>query len=106
LNCFKDVLDRVEWWFWGHEHTLAVYQPYMGLRRGRCVGASAVPVFNDQQSYSSATDLTTPDGKLPDWDRKAQLAANADGLYDHTFAILDLVPASVEYFRVPVDGAA
>jgi hypothetical protein len=80
----------------------------MGLRRGRCVGASAVPVFSDQQSYSPATDLRTPDGKLPDWDRKVQLAANSDGVYDHTFAILDLgdAPASVEYFRVPVDGSA
>lgn len=104
---FKDVLEQVEWWFWGHEHTLAVYQPYMGLRRGRCVGASAVPVFGDQQSYNPANDLKTPDGKLPDWDRKAQLPVNADDVYDHTFAILDLgVPASVEYFKVPVDGAA
>jgi hypothetical protein len=107
-DSFKDIVDRVEWWFCGHEHTLAVYQPYMGLRRGRCVGASAVPVFSDQQSYSPATDLRTPDGKLPDWERKAQLATNSDGVYDHTFAILDLgdAPASVEYFRVPVDGSA
>ena len=105
---FKDVVDRVEWWFWGHEHTLAVYEPYIGLRRGRCIGASAVPVFSDQQSYTPATDLKTLDGKLPDWDPKTELSVNRDGVYDHTFAILDLgaAPASVEYFRVPVDGAA
>ncbi|HZR33483.1 MAG TPA: metallophosphoesterase [Terriglobales bacterium] len=105
---FKDVLDRLEWWFWGHEHTLAVYEPYIGLRRGRCVGASAVPVFGDQQSYTPAADLETPDGKLPDWNRKAELPVNADSVYDHTFAILDLgnSPASVEYFNVPVDGTA
>lgn len=108
FDSFKDVMDRVDWWFWGHEHTLAVYLPYMGLRRGRCVGASAVPVFSDQQSYTPATDLKTVDGKLPDWDRKAQLATNADDVYDHTFAILDLAnaPASVEYFGVPVNGAS
>ena len=72
------------------------------------MGGRSVPVFSDQQSYTPATDLRTPDGKLPDWDRKAQLAVNGDGVYDHTFAILDLgkVPASVEYFRVPVDATA
>jgi hypothetical protein len=30
---FQDVLGQVGWWFWGHEHTLAVYEPYMGLQR-------------------------------------------------------------------------
>jgi hypothetical protein len=41
-----------------------------------------------------------------DWDRKAQLPVNVDAVYEHTFAILDLghLPASVEYFRVPVGG--
>ncbi len=31
-------------WFWGHEHTLSIYQPFAGLERGRCVGHGAVPV--------------------------------------------------------------
>jgi predicted phosphodiesterase len=30
-------------WFWGHEHNLCVYQLYHDLRRGRCLGHSAIP---------------------------------------------------------------
>ena len=30
-----------------------------GLRGGRCVGASAVPVFSDHQQYASASGLET-----------------------------------------------
>jgi 3',5'-cyclic AMP phosphodiesterase CpdA len=44
-NIFAPVLPKVEWWFWGHEHTLGVYPSYMGLKRGRCIGASAVRFF-------------------------------------------------------------
>ena len=51
---FKDVLPKIDWWFFGHEHTLAIYPPYTGIQRARCVGASAVPVFIDQQNYETA----------------------------------------------------
>jgi len=56
---FRTVLDQLAWWFWGHEHNLALYEPYMGLKRGRCVGCSAVPVFQNQQSYTLDWTLVT-----------------------------------------------
>ena len=107
-STFKGVLSKVEWWFWGHEHTLAIYDPYMGLRRGRCVGASAVPVFRDQQSYATAKGLATLDGNMPVWNARAQLSLNGDALYDNAFAVLELNAgsATAEYFRVPIDGEA
>jgi len=41
-------------WFWGHEHTLTVYQRYRGLDKGRCVGHGAVPVLaQDENSLLS-----------------------------------------------------
>jgi hypothetical protein len=71
---FQSVLPKVVWWFWGHEHTLAVYDPYMGLQRGRCVGASAVPVFTDQQKYENASGLQTFVGApLPTWNPQGVL---------------------------------
>lgn len=51
---FQNVLPDVVLWFCGHEHTLALYEPYMGLQRARCVGTSAVPASTNQQKYEPA----------------------------------------------------
>jgi predicted phosphodiesterase len=104
-STFKNILGQVEWWFWGHEHTLAIYEPYMALKRGRCVGCSAVPVYTDQQSYTVDQNLVTlgPDG--PKWQAAAQVGVTGN-LYNYAFAILSLdgATASVEYFQAPIDG--
>lgn len=106
---FQSVIEKIDWWFWGHEHTLAVFDPYMGLKRGRCIGASAVPVFTDQQSYASASGLKTyQEGMpLPTWDSGGELGDNGTQ-YNHTFAIMTLTGASanVDYFQVPILGTA
>ncbi len=105
---FKAVLNRVEWWFWGHEHTLGIYEPYMGLKRGRCIGCSAVPVFIDQQSYKMGAGLTTFDGGTPPrWSPNGQVGDNGT-VYNNAFAILMLAGADavVQYYDVPVDGKA
>ena len=100
---FSGILPRVEWWFWGHEHTLGIFPEYMNLKRGRCVGASAVPVFEDQQSYATATGLKTLSGVMPTWDPKGILGTS-NGMYDNCFAIMTLSGASatVEYYDVPL----
>ena len=105
---FQDVITSIDWWFWGHEHALAVFDPYMGLKRGRCVGASAVPVFLDQQAYAAATGLKTlEDQPLPAWSAIAELGNNGTD-YAHAFAImtLDGSSANVDYYQVPVLGTA
>ena len=100
---FKSVIPNVEWWFWGHEHTLGIFSEYMKLKRGRCVGASAVPVFQDQQSYATAGGLTTLDGAMPIWDTKGVLATS-NNMYDNCFAMMTLTgaTATVEYYDVPL----
>jgi hypothetical protein len=103
---FAAVLPKVEWWFWGHEHTLGVYAPYMGLKRGRCVGASAVPVFADQQSYATASGLATLNGtSMPAWDTNAVLGS-VDNMYNNCFAMMSVngPSATVEYYEVPLLG--
>ena len=44
------ILKRPVLWFWGHEHRLAIYEPYDGSSRGwpaitgRCIGHGGMPV--------------------------------------------------------------
>jgi len=107
---FQNILGQIVWWFWGHEHTLAIYKPYMGLQRGRCVGASAVPVFKDQQSYTANNSLTpAPNSNppFPTWNVNAQLGDNGTS-YNNCFAIMTLTGASanVDYYQVPILGSA
>lgn len=104
---FEPVLPKLEWWFWGHEHTLGIFDEYMGLKRGRCVGASAVPVFQDQQSYTSATGLKTLNAatSMPTWNPKGVLGVSA-GAYNNCFAMMTLTGAAAEvkYYEVPQGG--
>jgi Calcineurin-like phosphoesterase len=105
---FQAVMSDVTLWFWGHEHTLAIFDPYMNLQRGRCVGASAVPVFTDQQSYKNASGLETYGGlPYPTWNAKGQLGNNGTS-YNNCFAIMTLngASATVDYYEVPILGKA
>lgn len=108
LGVFQTLLQQISCWFWGHEHTLAVYDPYMQLQRGRCVGCSAVPVFTDQQSYAPGAGLTTYNGlPLPTWNNTA-ITGNNGTDYNHGFAIMSLngAAATVDYYQTPILKAA
>lgn len=104
LANFQSVLPKVDIWFWGHEHTLALYDPYLGLVRGRCVGASAVPVFTNQQDYAADTSLLNGQvTTLPTWNPAANLGSTDDA-YNNAFAIMTLNGAKaavVNYYQVP-----
>lgn len=51
---------RIAAWFWGHEHALTVYEPYLGLERGRCIGHGAVPVFTTQSQTVGPAPIVDP----------------------------------------------
>src|SRR5262249_35655520 len=57
LATFKDCLGNVAIWFWGHEHRLDIYAPYLGLQRGRCLGCSAIPVFVENNYFKPKFDV-------------------------------------------------
>ena len=105
FEVFGPLLPKVEWWFWGHEHTLGIFPPYMGLKRGRCIGASAVPVFQDQQSYKIEDGLKAISDTMSTWDPKGVLGIS-DNAYNNCFAMMTLNGASarVEYYEVPQGG--
>jgi calcineurin-like phosphoesterase family protein len=99
----KRLLDRliaaggnIPAWFWGHEHNLCVYESYAGLKFGRCIGHSAVPVFSADEPYEVVAGMLDP----PALKSGTQTATLGD-YCAHGFAILTLngVSASVEYYQ-------
>jgi len=72
-------------WFWGHEHTLSIYEPFAGLERGRCVGHGAVPTSIVDKIYDPLPDLD----EIPRIKEGTQLAKNG-GVYAHGYAVLSL----------------
>ena len=83
--------ERIDAWFWGHEHRLRLYAPYRGISAGRNIGYGAVPVT------ASAYPLT-PLATLPDPPRLAtEIKLDVvDGADTHGFALLDLGGPGIE----------
>jgi hypothetical protein len=99
LSQFQDCLPDVEAWFWGHEHRLSIFAPYSGLRRGRCIGCAAIPVF--VEANSSMPKYPVP--LLPDPNNSGQpiTLGNNGMVYNHAYAIVELngPTARVTYYQ-------
>lgn len=91
-------------WFWGHEHNLTLYGTYLNLKYGRCLGHSAVPVFDEQDPY----EQIDPVGPLPEIKEKDKTTLPMVGnVYAHGFAMLTLGAdgkAKAEYFNTGAAG--
>jgi hypothetical protein len=74
---------RIAAWFWGHEHSLSIYQPFAGLERGRCIGHGGVPVSVVDPIYDPLADLDD----APVIVEGTKLAATG-GVYMHGYALL------------------
>jgi hypothetical protein len=103
-----DVLGELEAWFWGHEHNLEIYAPYAGLKRGRCIGHGAVPVFVTQEPYKSRVGDKIPLlAASPATPAVPVRLGITGGVYNHGYVILKLEDASrtarVSYYQ---DAAA
>ncbi|XXF81380.1 metallophosphoesterase [Myxococcaceae bacterium GXIMD 01537] len=102
-EAFGAFVPEVDFWFWGHEHNFLVFAPYGGLRRGRCIGAAAVPRFVDEQVNAPVHGLRWPDSEAgPPVTLPNTRLAN-DGLEDfHAYAILRLEGpvATASYYQV------
>jgi len=66
VNQLGGVFNLVDLWLWGHEHALCIFEPYSNgpsqpLPSGRCVGASAVPMYLAQKPLPDP-NLQVPDG--------------------------------------------
>jgi hypothetical protein len=99
LSQFQDVLGDVQVWFWGHEHSLGIYAPYLGLERGRCIGCSAIPVFVEPNHYTPQFPVPlVPDPGNPG--QPVRLGDNGT-VYHHAYAIMELSgpTAKVSYYQ-------
>ncbi|GLR93998.1 putative phosphodiesterase [Bradyrhizobium liaoningense] len=88
---------KIAAWLWGHEHNLCIYQTYLGLERGRCIGHGAIPIFAEEKPYDVLKGIANPPALIDG----TQLNVS-DGAYEHGFAIVSLGQAGrltkVEYF--------
>ncbi|MCA6115191.1 metallophosphoesterase [Bradyrhizobium sp. WSM 1738] len=88
---------KIAAWLWGHEHNLCVYQGYLGLERGRCIGHGAIPIFEEEKPYDVLKGIADPPGLVAG----TQLNVS-DGAYEHGFAMVALGTGGgktkVEYF--------
>ena len=48
---FQPFIEDIALWLWGHEHNFEVFNSYLGLNKGRCIGASAIPVLEEEDPY-------------------------------------------------------
>ncbi len=79
-----NATGQVAAWFWGHEHTMALYAPHGGLARGRCIGCGAIPMLVGDGLYAPLPELHDPAPLLPP--RLGQ-----DGrVQDHGYAVVQL----------------
>lgn len=88
--------NRVAAWFWGHEHTLSIYEPFAGLERGRCIGHGAVPTSIIDKIYEPLKDLDL----TPSIKGGTQLAP-VGGVYAHGYSVISLQSGtcSAAYFQ-------
>ena len=89
---------RIAAWFWGHEHTMALYAPFAGLARGRCIGCGAIPMFVADRLYAPLDGLRDAPALLP------PRLANDGSVQDHGYVLVALDPAAgiarAEYYGV------
>jgi hypothetical protein len=100
LAAFRDVLaqGKVSAWFWGHEHNLAIYEPYPPLDKGRCIGHGGVPVFTSQEPYKVLPSLPNPPRLVrdPSTGGEVVLGTDAQGVFDVGYVILRLRAGEAE----------
>ena len=107
VNAFAGVFNLIDLWLWGHEHALCIFEPYSNgpgqpLPKGRCVGASAVPMYLAQKPVAPA-NLAVPAGVdgPPRTIAGTELGDNGT-VFNYCYAILHLAgpKLSIDYYQV------
>jgi len=112
VSGFSSVFDSIDLWLWGHEHDLCIFQPYANgpdqpLPRGRCIGASAVPVFTSQ-APKAPVNLLLPNGASGPPKIIDGTALGNDGqVFNRCYAIISLRGGalSIDYYQANTTNA-
>jgi len=105
-NAFTPVFDQIDLWLWGHEHWLSIFEPYSyaghALPKGRCVGASAVPVFLAQKPGPPSNLALPPGAAGPPQVVPGTELGNNGTVFNYCYAILRLAgpKMSIDYYQV------
>ena len=92
-NQLFPILPKIDLWHWGHEHNLVIFDEYLHLKRGRCIGGSAFPVGNFEMPATA---------KNADVKYNHEVAlSKGSAFYQHCYAIikLDGANALVSYYE-------
>jgi hypothetical protein len=97
LAQLQDILPKITAWFWGHEHNLVIYKPWLNVL-ARCIGNGAFPVL--------PSELGTPNPDVPL--NPVTLAKDKQGFFAHGYVILQLdgPAATVTYWQFDADSGA
>ena len=104
-DAFRPVFEEIDFWLWGHEHNLCIFEPYtmaegVALPRGRCIGAGAVP--NLVSNSCPAENLVLPASeKAPPRVVPGTELRNNGTVDNHAYSILhfDGPALTVEYYQ-------
>lgn len=100
FQALKATGANIPAWFWGHEHNLCIYEPYVGLNFGRCLGHGAIPLFLEQNPYDPIKSLINPPSLIA-----GTVLSHNEAVYANGFALLSLKSdeARADYFQL-LDG--
>lgn len=98
-DAFSSVFNLIDFWLWGHEHDLCIFEPYSNAAgqpfpAGRCVGASAAPM-----PYPAPA--RPPETARPQIVPGTALGNNG-AVLNHAYAIVTLKNAgiTIDYYQV------
>jgi hypothetical protein len=79
---FAPYFNKISAWYWGHEHSLALYNNNIfGLSKGRLLGSSSYEVPDDAGYYNTDYPMVTR--------QNYTVPVDTDGFYYHACAVFD-----------------
>jgi hypothetical protein len=95
VSSFSTVFDLIDLWLWGHEHNLCIFEPYSNgpgqtLPKGRCVGASAVPMYLAQKPVPPPNLVLPPGVNDPPQLVKGTTLGDNGTVFNYSYAIMHL----------------
>lgn len=103
---FSPYFNKIAAWYWGHEHSFAIYQDgIFGLAKGRLLGSSSYEVPQTNDDGVSYYDNDYP--IVPYSPHNVTPPVDADGFFYHACAVFDFKrtnpsdPINVKYYSFP-----
>jgi hypothetical protein len=107
VEAFSPVFNLIDVWLWGHEHALCIFEPYSNgpgqpLPKGRCIGASAVPVYLSQAPVAPPGLVLPPEAQGPPRIIAGTELGNNGTVFNYCYAIVGLKGPSltIDYYQI------